>query len=111
MAEVEDEPKRPAPLLSAPVPLTSEHDLSGFDCGEPALNDWLRHRALKNESRFSRTYVVCEGNLVVAYFCILAGAVERAADSSCPPPSGSSALCLVRGSRGSSTSPSPSFSA
>jgi GNAT superfamily N-acetyltransferase len=79
MAEVEDEPKRPAPLLSAPVPLTSEHDLSGFDCGEPALNDWLRHRALKNESRFSRTYVVCEGNLVVAYFCILAGAVERAA--------------------------------
>jgi len=79
MAEVEDEPKRPAPLLSAPVPLTSEHDLSGFDCGEPALNDWLRHRALKNESRFSRTYVICEGNLVVAYFCILAGAVERAA--------------------------------
>ena len=78
MAEVEDEPKRPAPLLSAPVPLTSEHDLSGFDCGEPALNDWLRHRALKNESRFSRTYVVCEGNRVVAYFCISAGAVQRA---------------------------------
>ena len=78
MAEIENEPKLPAPLLSAPVPLTSAHDLSGFDCGEPALNDWLR-RALKNESRFSRTYVVCEGNLVVAYFCISAGAVERAA--------------------------------
>ena len=65
--------------LSAPVPLTGEHDLSAFDCGEPALNEWLRHRALKNESRFSRTYVVCEGNRVVAYFCISAGAVERAA--------------------------------
>ncbi|HKG85478.1 MAG TPA: GNAT family N-acetyltransferase [Beijerinckiaceae bacterium] len=65
--------------LSAPVPLTAEHDLSAFDCGEPALNEWLRHRALKNESRFSRTYVVCEGNRVVAYFCISAGAVERAA--------------------------------
>jgi GNAT superfamily N-acetyltransferase len=52
--------------------------LSAFDCGEPALNDWLRHRALKNESRFSRTYVVCAGNRVVAYFCISAGAVERA---------------------------------
>jgi GNAT superfamily N-acetyltransferase len=64
--------------LSAPVPLTAEHDLSGFDCGEPALNDWLRHRALKNESRFSRTYVVCKDNLVIAYFCISAGAVERA---------------------------------
>jgi GNAT superfamily N-acetyltransferase len=34
---------------------------------------------LKNESRFSRTYVVCEDNRVVAYFCISAGAVERAA--------------------------------
>ena len=65
--------------LSAPVPLTADHDLSAFDCGEPALNDWLRHRALKNESRFSRTYVACAGNQVVAYFCISAGAVERAA--------------------------------
>lgn len=65
--------------LSAPVPLAADHDLSAFDCGEPALDDWLRQRALKNESRFSRTYVVCEGNRVVAYFCIAAGAVERAA--------------------------------
>jgi GNAT superfamily N-acetyltransferase len=79
MAEVEDASERPESGLSAPVPLTAEHDLSGFDCGEPALNDWLRHRALKNESRFSRTYVVCEGNRAVAYFCISAGAVERAA--------------------------------
>jgi GNAT superfamily N-acetyltransferase len=79
MAEVGDEPKRSRPRLSAPVPLTSEHDLSGFDCGEPALDDWLRHRALKNESRFSRTYVVCEGNRVVAYFSISAGSVDRAA--------------------------------
>ena len=77
MAEVGEEAKRPEPGLSTPVPLTGDHDLSAFDCGEPALNDWLRHRALKNESRFSRTYVVCEGNRVVAYFCISAGAVER----------------------------------
>jgi GNAT superfamily N-acetyltransferase len=34
---------------------------------------------MKNESRFSRTYVVCDENRVVAYFCISAGAVERAA--------------------------------
>jgi GNAT superfamily N-acetyltransferase len=65
--------------LSAPVPLTAEHDLSNFDCGEPALNDWLKQRALRNESRFSRTYVVCEGASVVAYFCISAGAVDREA--------------------------------
>ncbi len=65
--------------LSAPLSLSAEHDCSAFDCGEPALNDWLRDRALKNESRFSRTYVVCEGTRVVAYVCVAAGAVERSA--------------------------------
>src|SRR3546814_8533592 len=78
MAEIDGTTDRPQPRLSAPVPLTAEHDLSDFDCGEPVLNDWLRHRALKNESRFSRTYVVCEHHQVVGYFCISAGAVERA---------------------------------
>ena len=77
MAEVGDAPGRPD--LAAPVPLAADHDLSEFDCGEPALNGWLRHRALKNESRFSRTYVVCRGVRVVAYVCIAAGAVARAA--------------------------------
>ena len=79
MAEIDGEPDGPGLSLSSPVPLTAAHDLSSFDCGEAVLNDWLRHRALKNESRFSRTYVVCEGNRVVGYFCISAGAVERAA--------------------------------
>lgn len=79
MAKVSGVSEPTAPRLSPPVPIAAKHDLSGFDCGEPALNDWLLHRALKNESRFSRTYVVCEENRVVAYFCISAGAVERAA--------------------------------
>lgn len=65
--------------LSAPQPLTAEHDVAAFDCGESALNDWIRSRGLKNESRFSRTYVVCVGLRVVAYVCISAGSVERAA--------------------------------
>lgn len=63
--------------LSPPVPISVEHDVAGFDCGAPALNDWLIRRALQNESRFSRTYVVCEGGKVVAYYCISAGAVDR----------------------------------
>lgn len=79
MADIDGAPNQPRPRLSAPVPLTIAHDLSAFDCGEPVLNDWLRQRALKNESRFSRTYVVCEGNQVVGYFCVSAGAIERAA--------------------------------
>lgn len=77
MAEVEETVKRPR--LSPPAPLTAAHDLSRFDCGVPALNDWLRERALKNESRFSRTYVVCEDDRVVGYICISAGSVERSA--------------------------------
>ena len=63
--------------LSKPVPLAPHHVLTDFDCGEPALNDWLKHRARKNQSRFSRSYVVCEGDRVVAYYCVSAGAVER----------------------------------
>jgi hypothetical protein len=69
----------PPAKLSAPVPLSADHDLSAFDCGVAVLNDWLKQRAAKNESRFSRTYVVCEGDQVVGYYCISAGAVERAA--------------------------------
>lgn len=79
MAEIDDLTGRPKPRPSAPVPLAPDHDLTDFDCGVPALNDWLRQRALKNESRFSRTYVVCENSGVIAYFCISAGAVERTA--------------------------------
>lgn len=79
MAEIGGARERPGPRLSAPVSLATDHDLSAFDCGEPALNDWLRRRALRNESRFSRTYVVCEDDRVVACVCISAGAVERAA--------------------------------
>jgi GNAT superfamily N-acetyltransferase len=78
MAAIGDEPESPPPL-SAPVPLGPAHDLAGFDCGEPALDDWLRQRAPKNESRFSRTYVACAGNRVVGYYCLSAGAVERTA--------------------------------
>jgi GNAT superfamily N-acetyltransferase len=79
MAEIGSGPSLPKSTLTAPVALTAQHDLSQFDCGWPVLDDWLRQRALKNESRFSRTYVVCQDNVVVGYYCISAGAVERTA--------------------------------
>lgn len=79
MGEVTPDPQRPQTKLSAPEPLTADHDVSRFDCGAPVLNDWLKHRALKNESRFSRTYVVYDGNCVAAYVSIAAGVVERSA--------------------------------
>lgn len=66
------------PRPTPPEPLTPTHDCREFDCGEPALNDWLRLRALANESRFSRTYVTCMEGRVVGFYCLSAGAVDRA---------------------------------
>nr|WP_328700830.1 GNAT family N-acetyltransferase [Aquariibacter albus] len=67
------------PMLSAPQPLSDEHQLAGFDSGEPSLDDWLRRRAAKNQANgSSRTYVVCEGDRVVGYYCLAAGAVGHA---------------------------------
>ena len=41
--------------------LASSHDRASFDCGKPALNDWLRLRAGQHERRdVCRTYVVVQ---------------------------------------------------
>jgi GNAT superfamily N-acetyltransferase len=46
--------------FSPPVLLTEAHDAASFDCGEPALDDWLRNRAWRNQQvAASRTYVIC----------------------------------------------------
>jgi GNAT superfamily N-acetyltransferase len=68
----------PLPDISPPGKLTAEHDISGFDSGEPALDDWLRRRALANEERgSSRTYVVCVQKKVVGYYTLAVGAVAH----------------------------------
>jgi GNAT superfamily N-acetyltransferase len=68
----------PAEEIRPPVKLATEHDLSAFSSGEPALDDWLRRRALPNEvSGASRTYVVCAGTKVVGYYSLAAGAVAH----------------------------------
>jgi len=64
----------------APVPLGANHDLAGFDCGEPSLNQWLIKRAAKNEKvGASRTYVATVNQSVIAYFSLSNGHVTRAA--------------------------------
>jgi len=67
---------------SGPTLLTSEHRLEGFDCGEPALNDWLARRALGNRAAgTSRTWVVIDepARTVVAYYASSTASVMRAA--------------------------------
>lgn len=66
--------------MRAPEPLNGEDDLSKFRCSEhPDLAHWLQQRAHKNEGRASRTYVLPLGNRVIGYYCIMTGAVARAA--------------------------------
>ena len=63
-------------MIRAPEPLTTEHALGGFDSGVASLDDWLRRRALQNQtSGASRTFVVCDAGLVVAYYALAASAV------------------------------------
>jgi GNAT superfamily N-acetyltransferase len=65
--------------ISAPEHLGPAHDLSAFDSGVPALDDWLRRRARPNEETgASRTYVVHAGGRVVAYYAVATGGVAHA---------------------------------
>ena len=70
---------RPPPGgLAEPAPLNAAHDLSRFKSGSPALDNWLKNSALESEGRTARTYVVCENaSIVVGYYCISTGSVER----------------------------------
>lgn len=62
--------------LSAPEPLAAHHDLLAFACGVESLDRWLKRRALKNQATgASRTFVVCDGNRVVAYYALASSAV------------------------------------
>jgi predicted N-acetyltransferase YhbS len=54
--------------------------LDAFASGEASLDEWLRRRARANQaSGASRTYVVCEGREVVAYYALASGAIAQAA--------------------------------
>ena len=66
--------------VSPPQHLTSEHDVSAFECAVPELNDWLKRRALQNEgTRASRTFVVIGDGRVVGYYALATGAVAHTA--------------------------------
>lgn len=55
--------------LSAPEALNAGHDVSAFSCGKPALDAWLKTRALSNQQKgFTAVMVVHEGNRVVGYY-------------------------------------------
>lgn len=60
-----------------PKPLTAQHDLVGFDCGKPALNDWLvRHAMQAQSSGSARTFVYTQREQVVGYFSLTVGQID-----------------------------------
>ena len=65
--------------LSTPEPLAAKHQLAGFACGEPLLDEWLQRRARANQlTGASRTFVSCEAGAVVAYYALASSAVTVA---------------------------------
>ena len=62
--------------ITPPEPLTTAHNVESFACGVPVLDEWLKRRALKNESSgASRTFVVCSDGQVIGYYALATGSV------------------------------------
>jgi GNAT superfamily N-acetyltransferase len=78
-------------MLSVPEPLTARHDVSEFSCGKPALDHWLKTRALSNQERgFTVVMVVQEDDRVVGYYglaptAVMPAALPRAIRTGQPP--------------------------
>jgi GNAT superfamily N-acetyltransferase len=65
--------------LSAPELLTARHDVTGFSCGQPALDRWLKTRALANQAKgFTVVMVVHDARRVVGYYGLTPTAVVAA---------------------------------
>jgi GNAT superfamily N-acetyltransferase len=68
--------------LTRPTPLdTKRHDRSGFDCGDPTLNAWLRRYAGQNRRHdTAATWVILDAHdTVVAYASIAMTGIDRSA--------------------------------
>ncbi len=61
-----------------PEPLEKRHLLDAFECGEPALDDWLKKYARAAQgSGSARVYVTTtDGKTVVGYYALAAAQVE-----------------------------------
>jgi GNAT superfamily N-acetyltransferase len=69
--------------VGPPERLTARHDLAAFQNGRhPALDAWLRERALASEGLSARTYVICSADVparVVGYYAISTAMEQRIA--------------------------------
>jgi GNAT superfamily N-acetyltransferase len=64
--------------LSGVEPLTPDHDVELFDCGDRELSAWLRTHALANHlAGFTRTFVVHRDRRVVGFSALAMASVQR----------------------------------
>lgn len=77
--------------ISAPEPLTAEHDVSAFSCGKPVLETWLKTRALSSQQKgFTAVMVMHNAGRVVSYYglaptAVVAAALPRSIRTGQPP--------------------------
>ena len=63
--------------LRATGPLDAHHQLDGFDCGKPALSEWLlRHARQAQGSGSAKTFVVADDDRVAGYFSLTVGQID-----------------------------------
>lgn len=66
--------------LTAPEPIATYHAIANFSCGNASLDDWLKKRALANQSSgATRTFVVVADGNVVGYYALASGAISTQA--------------------------------
>ena len=55
-----------------PTPLTSESDLTGFDCDDGDLNDFIRNDALRlQEQNIARTTCIAYDGKIIGYYTLI----------------------------------------
>lgn len=86
--------------LSSPEALSADHDVEAFACGKPALDTWLKTRALANQRKgFTVVMVVHAAGRVVGYYglaptAVLPATMPRTVRTGQPP---SPVPCLLLG--------------
>ena len=68
-----------SPAYEAVRKLSGADAVESFDCGQPALNQFLQRFALVNQkSNSAQTYVCCHSGVVAGYYSLAVGSVNPA---------------------------------
>jgi GNAT superfamily N-acetyltransferase len=66
--------------IAVPELLALKHITGDFHCSDPSLDEWLKRKALKNQtSGASRTFIICESDSkqVIGFYALATGSVQR----------------------------------